>query len=110
MLGNWQVWRPFSSRGFLFAAALVLSLVPLRASSQSQDVAEAASKEKTRKAADEQKANHVYTNEDLQRSQILTSDDHDRVIARKKEQPPPPASQPADAVDAAASHSSDSLG
>ncbi len=55
-----------------------------------QDSAEAARQEKARKAAQPQKQQpHVYTNEDLQRSQILTQEDRTVAEARKKNAAPP---------------------
>ena len=102
-----------SRRSLHFATVLVLFLAPACVSAQSQDPAEAARQEKARKAAaakDEKKDTHVYTNEDLQRSQILTPEDHGRVAARKKDQSIPPGSQPTDTLDAAAAKTSESLG
>ena len=110
MLGIHAVRRPVSRRSLFFAAALILCLVPNRSFAQSQDAAEAARQEKARKAVAEKKEAHVYTNEDLQRSPILTSDDHARVAARKQEQTVPQCVQHADAVAAATSHPSESLG
>lgn len=110
MLGICRTKRPFSRRSAFFVAAFALCLVPNRSSAQSQDVVEAARQEKARKAPAEKKKTHVYTNEDLHRSKILTEDDQDRVIARKKEQTPPSGSQPADALEAAAPRPPESLG
>src|SRR5262249_25098661 len=101
MLGTEPVRRPFSRRSLVFAAALSLSLVPAWPRAQSQDVAKAARQEKARKAAAEKEKNdrHVYTNDDLKQSKILTPQDQSRVEARKKDQSVP-AGQPADALDA----------
>ena len=103
------VRRLHSMRRLCFCLSpLVLLCVPILAAGQ--DVAEAARQEKARKAASNKEKSHVYTNEDLKRSQILTREDHDRIAARKKEQDVSPSSQPADAFDGAAAKSSESLG
>jgi LysM repeat protein len=51
-----------------------------------QDAAEAARQEKAQKAAEHNVPGHVYTEEDLKRKAILTSDDQARVEARKRQQ------------------------
>lgn len=68
--------------------------------SSSQDVAEAARQERARKQNSSSK--HVYTNEDLHRSKILTPEDQGRAAAAKQKQQPPasaakPEVQPLDA-------------
>jgi nucleoid-associated protein YgaU len=69
--------------------------VQSRAQNQSQttdqDVAEAARQERARKEAQQKKSQHVYTEEDLHRAQILTPEDHAQVVAKKNQQPTPPA-------------------
>jgi len=70
---------------YLCASTSLLTL-PCRAQDAQQDaqqVAEAARQEKARKAAQQKKESHVYTNEDLMQSQILTQQDRSRVEARK---------------------------
>ncbi len=78
--------------------ALVCSsflLTPLTVSAQDTDVAEAARQEKARKAAQPQKQPaHVYTNDDLQRSQILAPEDRASIEARKKNSAPPVINAP----------------
>ena len=54
-----------------------------------QDVAEAARQERERKAAQAKAPRHVYTEEDLKRTKILTPDDNARVISRKANSPVP---------------------
>lgn len=49
-----------------------------------QDAAEAARAEQARKAATAKTPRHVYTEDDLKRAQILTTEDQARVAARKK--------------------------
>jgi len=69
----------------LCASSSILTL-PSRAQDAQQDaeqVGEAARQEKARKAAQQKKDSHVYTNEDLKQSQILTLQDRSRVEARK---------------------------
>ena len=97
--------RRASSRplGFIFllcAAASASLLSPTsraqEAQPDSQSVAEAAHAEKSRKAAQPQKQSHVYTNEDLHQSQILTQPDRARVEARKNNSPSTPATSPSD--------------
>lgn len=56
--------------------------------SQAQDLAEAARQERVRKAEQDQKAPHVYTDEDLKRDKILTPEDQERAEARKKQKSP----------------------
>src|SRR5215813_7391714 len=107
-LVRWMASRP----SLHLAAALGLFLLPASAFAQEQDVAEAARQETARKAVAEKHkgTDHVYTNEDLKRSQILTPEDHAQVEARKRNQPAPPATQPADSLDAANPKSPESLG
>jgi nucleoid-associated protein YgaU len=85
---------------FLLCAAASTSLLSPTSRAQetqpdSQSVAEAARAEKSRKSAQPQNPSHVYTNEDLHQSQILTQQDRARVEARKNNSPATPAA-PAD--------------
>jgi nucleoid-associated protein YgaU len=68
-------------------------------STNAQDLAEAARQEKARKAAQAQKQSHVYTNEDLQHSQILTPEDRTIVEARKKNAAPPAVNETSPATE-----------
>jgi len=113
------VWRDLSPRRSLRFGALALALsflgaLSVRAQEQAQDVGEAARQERARKAAQAQPRNHIYTNDDLKRSKILTPQQRARIEARKKNSPGvvPPADQPAQSLDAANSSSSpaESLG
>lgn len=101
-------------RPFLWVKRLLrltsLALFCLPSLCMAQDVAEAARQEKARKAAEAKKSGHVYTNDDLKRSQILTREDQARALAQKKEQAIPPADQPAPALDAGNPRSHESLG
>ncbi|MGB8321918.1 MAG: hypothetical protein WCE52_03055, partial [Candidatus Acidiferrum sp.] len=95
----------------LLCASLFIPPAPLRAQDP-QDVAEAARKERARKAAavQQKKESHVYTNDDLKQSKILTDEDRARVDARKNE-PANPANAPAmPSFDAENSPAPDSLG
>ncbi len=78
----------------MFAGAPLLSAQSSDSGQNSQDVAEAARQARARKqqAAGEK---HVYTNEDLRRSKILTPDDQARAAAAKeKQQQLTPSAQP----------------
>jgi nucleoid-associated protein YgaU len=104
--------RDPSRRDILCSAALVCALsLFLPAISRAQDdVAEAARQEKARKEAQTKKARHVYTNEDLQKKEILDEQDRAGVEARKKEVAPVPAVAPAPGVDSENSQPTESLG
>jgi nucleoid-associated protein YgaU len=70
---------------FAFVCAGVFcSLFITVSGAKAQDVAEAARQEKARKAAQAQKQPHVYTNDDLQKTQILAPEEQASVDARKK--------------------------
>lgn len=60
------------------------------APARGQDVAEAARQEKARRATEQKSPRHVYTEEDLQKQVILTTEDQARVEARKRQQPVTP--------------------
>jgi nucleoid-associated protein YgaU len=55
---------------------------------QAQDAAEATRPERARKSAEPKKSKHVYTDEDLRRSHILTREDQAKVEAKKDKQAP----------------------
>jgi nucleoid-associated protein YgaU len=76
----------------------------------SQQVAEAARAEKARKTAQQKKESHVYTNEDLKQSQILTEQDRSRVEARKNNLAPTPATPAEPSVNAKKNSAPESLG
>ena len=61
---------------------LIVALIPVAA--RAQDVAEAARQEKARKAMQGERQSHVYTNEDLQKPEILSREESASVEARKK--------------------------
>jgi nucleoid-associated protein YgaU len=90
-----NLWGP-SRRNALCSVALVCALsLFLPAISRAQDdAADAARQEKTRKEAQAKKSRHVYTNEDLQKKEILNAEDRAGVEARKKEVAPVPAVAP----------------
>src|ERR1700722_2805668 len=80
----------------LSASTSFLAL-PSRAQDGQQDTqqaAEAARQEKARKAAQQKKESHVYTNEDLKQSQILTEQDRSRIEARKNNPARTPVANP----------------
>jgi nucleoid-associated protein YgaU len=97
---------------YLCASASLLAL-PSRAQDaqpDSQSVAEAARAENARKAAQQKKDPHIYTNEDLKQSQILTQHDRAQVEARKNNSPATPAAPADPAVNAEKNSAPESLG
>ena len=78
-LGPSCEWRRAILCGVVF---LCISGIPVRG----QDVADAARQEKVRKADEPKSPKHVYTEDDLKRTVILTPDDQARVEARKLQQ------------------------
>jgi LysM repeat protein len=83
---------------------LILSFVFFGATqARSQDVAEAARQERARKDAEQKKSKHVYTNDDLKHTVILTPEDREQLQAKKNQNSSPaekPAEAPADSMDA----------
>jgi len=71
-------------RGGRACALLILIAALLPVAGRGQDVAEAARQEKARKAAQGARQSHVYTNEDLQKAEILSREESAAVEARKK--------------------------
>jgi nucleoid-associated protein YgaU len=101
-----------SRQGALCSIALVCALglfLPIIARAQ-DDVAEAARQEKARKEALAKKSRHVYTNEDLNKKEILDPEDRTEVEARKKEATPAPSVAPAPPVDSENAQPVESLG
>jgi nucleoid-associated protein YgaU len=85
--------------------ALFCLLAPLSLHSnlaaQDQDVAEAARQQQAQKSQQPATPHHVYTDEDLKRARILTTEDKKLAEARRKELPAPtPAAKKLPAVDA----------
>jgi nucleoid-associated protein YgaU len=78
-------WR----RAILFVP---LSIVFFSNQIDAQDVAEAARQNQARKDS-QQKPAHVYTDDDLKKDKILTSEDQARVEARKKQQKATPCQE-----------------
>ncbi len=75
-----------------------------------QDVAKAARQEKARKAAQRKKSAHVYTNDDLKQTEILTGDDRARAEARKQDSNQPAGKPAMPSFDAENSPAPESLG
>jgi len=75
-----------------------------------QDVAATARQQKARKSTKAKPKSHVYTNNDLQKSQILTTPDRARVEARKKSASPPQTLEPAPSLDANGDSPAEPLG
>jgi nucleoid-associated protein YgaU len=85
--------------------ALFCLLAPLslrsNLSAQDQDATEAARQQQTQKSQQPTIPHHVYTDEDLERTRILTPEDKKLAEARRKELPAPtPAAKNPPAVDA----------
>jgi nucleoid-associated protein YgaU len=87
---------------------LLLSIGAFRC--PAQDVAEAARQEKARKATDPGRSHHVYTDEDLKRSIILTPEDRARVEAHRVYPNHGPSQQNAQALPTDLNELSSSLG
>jgi len=75
-----------------------------------QDVAATVRQQKARKSTEARPRFYVYTNDDLQKSQILTTQDRARVEARKTSDPPPQTLEPAPSPDANGDSPAESLG
>ncbi len=91
--------RALSRLHITAACALICaSFLFFASAANAQDLAEAARQEKARKAAQSQKQSHVYTNEDLQHSQILTPEDRTIAEARKKNTAPPAVNETSPAI------------
>ena len=80
---------------------LIFSCVVVGAAQcHAQDVAEAARQEPAQKESKQKKSKHVYTEQDLKRAHILTSEDRAQVAAKKNQLAPPSAGKSREAVDA----------
>jgi nucleoid-associated protein YgaU len=97
-------------RSLCTCTALLSSFLLIALRANAQDVAEAARQEKTRKAAEPKRQPHVYTNDDLKRSQILTQADRASIEARKKDAILPPAGKSSPSIDASNGAPSETLG
>jgi nucleoid-associated protein YgaU len=93
------------SANFLYAARSGAQDQP-----EEQDVAATAHKEKARTSSEAKPQSHVYTNDDLQKPQILTEQDRARVEARKNSLQPPETAEPRPSLDANGDSSAKSLG
>ncbi len=102
-LGPSCEWRRAILCGVVFLCACGIQV-------RGQDVADAARQEKARKADEQKSPKHVYTEDDLKRSVILTPDDQARVEARKKLQNSVPAEQNAQQKPAETAPLTESLG
>jgi nucleoid-associated protein YgaU len=87
-------------RVFVFACLSLFCTLFSLTNCQAQDAAEAARHERARKENQQKPPKHVYTEEDLRRSRILTPEDSERIEAKKQSQAPPAAQKPAEAIDA----------
>ena len=77
-------------------------------SQNNQDVAETARQERARKQDSSKK--HIYTNEDLRRSKILTQEDQTRAAAKRKQSASPATQQNTEPLDANSSTPQEPLG
>jgi nucleoid-associated protein YgaU len=96
-----------------FSAILLFAAARSNAQDQQpddEDVAATARQEKAQKPTEAKSPSHVYTNDDLQKSQILTTQDRARVEACKKSAPPPQTLEPAPSLDANDDSPAESLG
>ena len=95
------VRRSPRTRRLCFPAVLIVSCAIFGAAQCSaQDVAEAARQERAQKESIQKKSKHVYTEQDLKRTQILTPEDRAQVAAKKNQPAAPSAEKPTEAVDA----------
>src|SRR5258708_33837225 len=81
--------------GILFVSCGVFGATQCSA----QDVAEAARPERSQKESKQKKSKHVYTEQELNRAQILTPEDRAQVEAKKNQPAPPSAEKSTEAVD-----------
>jgi len=84
------------SPGIIFSCCAVFGATQCSA----QDVADAARQERTQKESKQKKSKHVYTEQDLKRTQILTPEDRAQLEAKKNRPAPPSAEKSDEAVDA----------
>jgi nucleoid-associated protein YgaU len=102
---------PSRRDAFCLVALVCVLILFLPAISRAQDdVAEAARQEKARKEAQAKKSRHVYTNEDLNKKEILDPEDRASVEAKKKDTAPVPSVAPAAPVDSENAQPAESLG
>ena len=111
---EWMRWSgsafgPLCERHRAILCAIAFMLI-CGAPARGQDVAEAARQEKARKAAEQKSPRHVYTEEDLQKQVILTTEDQARVEARKRQQPVTPGAENAKQLPNDGQPSTESLG
>src|SRR5271169_2843502 len=86
--GAGRILRPgrFVAPAILFLGFAAFSATVSRAQDQqNQSVAEAARQERARKQEQQKSAKHVYTEEDLKHSSILTPEDRAQIEAKKNE-------------------------
>jgi len=99
----------------IFLGSICLfSAAELRAQSDdsqqnAQDVADAARQARARKQQ-ENKSNHVYSNEDMHRAKILTPEDQTRAAAKRKQPVNPAAKENAEPLDANSAPAQEPLG
>jgi nucleoid-associated protein YgaU len=87
-------------RGGRRCALLLLIAALMPVAGRAQDVAQAARQEKSRKASQGPRQSHIYTNEDLQKAEILSQDERTAMEARRKISDGPAENALAEAVSA----------
>ena len=87
-------------RGLFFPAILIASCSIFASQCSAQDVAKAARQERGQKESKQKKSKHVYTEQDLKRTPILTPEDRAQVEAKKNQTVPSPTEKSGEAVDA----------
>ncbi len=91
---NTTRWVTSLQRSFCFCAVFLVASLAGALRAGAQDVAETARKERARRAAQPKQQRHVYTNDDLKRSQILTQEDRALAEAGHKKPILPQSGQP----------------
>jgi len=94
------VRRSWFVRGLFFPAILIASCSIFASQCSAQDVAKAARQERGQKESKQKKSKHVYTEQDLKRTPILTPEDRAQVEAKKNQTVPSPTEKSGEAVDA----------
>ena len=100
------LWHRLSVPGIVFLCCTLVGI----SNCQAQDVAEAAKQERTRKENQQKHPKHVYTEDDLRHSRILTPEDSQRLEARRKEQTSPVVEKLPETIDAESAPAQLSLG
>jgi nucleoid-associated protein YgaU len=90
--------------------ALGILLACVAPAARAQDLGALARQERTRKISEPKKSPHVYTNEDVKKSQILTPEDKQRFTAERQNATPPLVNAPQEIVASQSAPKTESLG